>query len=294
VSLDAGGAGDGGCAGVRIRRRSRLPEPLTSYPEEIQGLLFDVRQLRTTMASDLSAAAAAVDSDAGGVARDIIEADRDDLAALGRRATPPAPADRAVAPRAPAGRRPVLPLAGAAVALPCVAALAVGGAILTAHAVQHPVRNSPTHPAAAPAVVSPVAASRSARAVLRTLQADVGRGADATVVAADLTRLRARLATVTTASAGSPATLSAVRQMVAVERRTVSRYRREGGTLPVAVPTSAAPRPGQPHGTHSPRSTVRRTQSHVHHTPPSLPHATSPPPVTLPTTAPTLPGSLGS
>lgn len=278
--------------GVRLRRRSRLPEPPATYPEEIQGLLFDVRQLRTTMATDLSAAAAAVDSDAGGVARDIIEADRDDLAALGRRAMPPTPADRAVT-RASAGRRGVLALAGAAVALPCVAALAVGGVILTAHAVHHPARNGATHPADTPAVVSPVAASKSARAVLRTLQADVGRGADATVVAADLTRLRARLATVTTASAGSPATLSAVRQMVVVERRTVSRYRREGGTLPVEGPTPAAPRPGHPPGTHSPHSTVRRTQSHVQHSPPALPHVTSPPPATLPTTVPTLPGSLG-
>lgn len=273
-----------------VRRRSRLAAPVTGYPQEIEGLLDDVRQLRTTMATDLSAAAAAVESNAGGVARDIIEADRDDLAALGIRATRPVATEH---PVARAGRRGALGLAGAAVVLPCVAALAVGGAFLTAHTLQHQDRTAPAATGSAkPAVVSPVVASRSAQALLHTLQADVGRGADSNVVAGDLARLRTQLTAATTAAAGSPATITAVRQMVAVERRTVSRYRREGGALPVTAPTPAAPRPGHPHGTHAPRSTARRARSHVHHTPPAVPHATSTPPLTLPTTPPTLPGSV--
>jgi hypothetical protein len=222
------------------------------------------------------------------VARDIIEADRDDLAALGNRAARPVATEH---PVARAGRRGALGLAGAAVVVPGVAALAVAGALLTAHAGHHATQSAPaTTGQATSAVVSPVAASRSARAMLRTLRADVGRGADPNVVAADLTRLRTQLSAVTTAAAGSPATLSAVRRMVAVERRTVSRYQREGGALPVTVPTPTAPRPGHPRGTHAPRSTVRRARSHVHHTPP-VPHATSPP-LTLPTTPPALPGDL--
>jgi hypothetical protein len=270
-----------------VRRRTPLPPPVNGYPQEIEGLLDDVRQLRTTMATDLSAAAAAVDSDAGGVARDIIEADRDDLAALGVRATRPIATEH---PAARAGRRGALGLVGAAVVLPCVAALAVGGVILSGHGGNRPTRSTPTHSAASPAAVDLLAASKAAEVMLRTLQTDVGRGADSNVVAADLTRLRTQLATVTTASGGR-ATLSAVRRMVALERRTVIRYRRDGGALPVAVPTPATPQPGRLRSTQAPRSTVRRARSHVHHTP-ATPPATSSPPLTLPTTPPTLPGSV--
>lgn len=278
---------------MRVRRRARPAAPVSAYPAEIEGLLDDVRQLRTTLTSDLSAAAAAVDSGAGGVARDIIEADRDDLAALERRATRPIAADR---PAAHAGRRGVLGLAGAAVVLPCVAALALGGAIMTAHARHHPTQEGRAGRSdAGPAVTAPVDASRSARALLRTLRADAGRQADASVVAGDLTRLRARLAAVTATANGSRATLATVRQMVAIERRTVSRYRRESGAVPVPLPTPAPPQLGHPGRAGSPHSTVRRTRSHVHRVRPTPPQLTStPPPLAVPTTMPRIPRGLSS
>jgi hypothetical protein len=109
----------------------RLTAP--ADPRSITDLLDDVRELRLTLAADLSTAAAAVDADSDEVAADILAGDRRDLAAFLRRSasrlegltpTSAPDADLAVAAPRPWRRRALVSLP----AIPLVGALAMSAA----------------------------------------------------------------------------------------------------------------------------------------------------------------------
>jgi len=74
---------------VVLKGQRRRPTPSdTVSAETLEHLLDDMRELRLTLVADLSAAAAAVESDSDRVAADIIESDRQELMAFLRRSTP--------------------------------------------------------------------------------------------------------------------------------------------------------------------------------------------------------------
>jgi hypothetical protein len=117
----------------RSRREESLPPEHPQYPEEIAGLIHDVHHLRTTMASDLSAAAGAVESDEPGVAIDFIEGGRGDLAALGLHGIDPGTPEAAVPSqrghrRTRSGVRTVM-----AATVPLLATAAVGATVVAAY-----------------------------------------------------------------------------------------------------------------------------------------------------------------
>jgi hypothetical protein len=261
-----------------------------AYPADIEVLLDDVRQLRTTMASDLSAAAAAVDSDAQGVARDIIAANRDDLAALGRRVTDPAAAPPPILPkpRHRDARQSVM-----ALGIPLLAATAVSAAALTAYTGH---RSDPATPAignqGASAGSHPAAAVNDAHATLLALTADLHRGAGIAVITADALRLRDQLASLAAGAAGDGSKLAAVHRMLTIEERLLSRYR-----MTVTVPTPAATAvPVRTQSSPVPRRTqhsVRRVKTAGTVTPePATPQPTATTPLPLPSVAPSVPDSV--
>jgi hypothetical protein len=113
---------------------SRRPDASLPPGNPIEGLLEEMHDLRMTLAADLSVAAGAADAGAEDVARDIIEADRAELARFARvanirlegldRPRPQAPAARPAWRRRIAVALPVVPVVGA-MALSAAAATGV-------------------------------------------------------------------------------------------------------------------------------------------------------------------------
>jgi hypothetical protein len=303
-----------------MRRRSRrdesLPPEHPQYPEEIAGLIHDVHNLRTTMASDLSAAAGAVESDEPGVASDLIEGGRGDLAALGLRSSDPGTPAAAVPAqrrhrRAGSGVRSVL-----AATVPLITTAAVGAAVVTAYAVHHDGPRSHTVRTLSHAPgATPVAPTDHAVAMLQALSADVRRGASPATIAARAALLHDELARLITTSAGDRRILTSIRRMLATEDHLLSRYADPRVTLelrsvrqleaslsppataPARVPvTTTRPTPVSTAVPPPPTATVAPTHKAVHKTQPpkpvqspTAPPATTAPPLPLPTLSPVVP-----
>jgi hypothetical protein len=307
-------------------RRSRTQPPLEpeAYPEEIARLLHDVASLRTTMTSDLSAAAAAVDSDEPGVARDIIEGDRRDLAGLGQRpeSSQPSPnrprRHRQPASRPRTGRRSVL-----AATVPLLATAVVGAALAAGYAVHRGAVPAPQ--SLRPTQVVPAqraAPTDHAAIMLRALTRDVRRGASPATISATAALLHDELASIAATAGGNSRTLATVRAMLAAEDRLLSGFTdprvatelravraleaslaaappaHAGSTLPTPGSTTlpGTPLPATPLPA-TPRSSISPTHRAVPKTPapqpvrtPTTPPTTTAPPLPVPTIPPTLPG----
>jgi hypothetical protein len=116
----------------QARRDGDEPETAT----QLDGLLAEMRDLRLTLAADLSTAAGAVEAGADGVAADIVEADRLELARFARFADQRLQRLAGEAPARPAWRRrvavalPVVPVVGA---MAFSAAAATGALHLPGH-----------------------------------------------------------------------------------------------------------------------------------------------------------------
>jgi hypothetical protein len=312
-----------------LRRWSRRPRSLPvphhdQYPEEIAGLIHDVQSLRTTMASDLSAAAGAVDSDQPAVAGDIIEGGRRDLAHLGKRSPGPGLAGRDL-PR-PRDHRWTSTRSGARAALtatvPLLALAAVGAAAVTAYTIDqhHPSSPGARHQTQLPGVPSPggtadrPAATDAAAATLHALTVAVRRGASPATIAATAALLHDQLASIAAASGGDSATLAAVRRMLAAEDHLLSgntdpriavewrAVRRLEATLTGQPSTvTHAPSVSQPPTpdsttlprTPAPTATPSRPAGQQSNPPRKLPSTPSPPatggPLPIPTISPILP-----
>jgi hypothetical protein len=303
-----------------MRRRSRrdesLPPEHPQYPEEITGLIHDVHNLRTTMASDLSAAAGAVESDEPGVASDLIEGGRGDLAALGLRSSDPATPAAAVPTqrrhrRAGSGVRAVL-----VATVPLLTTAAVGAAVVTAYAVHHDGPPAHTvHSLTHVPGVRPAAPTDHAAAMLQALSTDVRRGASPATIAARAALLHDELARLITTSAGNRQMLTSIRRMLATEDHLLSRYADPRVTLelrsvrqleaslnPPASAPARVPEATTPPTTvstaapHPPTPTVAPTHRAAHKTQapkpaqtPTAPPASTAPPLPLPTLSPVVP-----
>jgi hypothetical protein len=283
-----------------------------------------VQSLRTTMASDLSAAAGAVDSDQPDVAGDIIEGGRRDLAHLGQRNPRPAPAAPAL-PR-PRDHRRTSTRSGVRTVLtatvPLLAMAAVGAAAVTAYNIQQhdPGSAGARHQTQLPGVPNPgatthgPAATAAAAATLHALSIAVRRGASPATIAATAALLHDQLASIAAASGGDTATLAAVRRMlaaedhllsgnsdprIAVELRAVRRLEAtltsHPSTVTHAPSVSHPPTPGTTTLPRTPAPTAAPTRPAAHTTNPprKLPSTPTPPatsePLPIPTISPILP-----
>jgi hypothetical protein len=283
------------------------------YPEEIAGLIHDVHALRTTMASDLSAAAAAVESDEPSVASDIIEGGRGDLAAFGQR---PVAAERPVPPMPIPGRRR---RAGSGVrtvlvaTVPLLLTAAVGAAVVAHHTARHDAGGSSTiHRRTHVPGSTPVPPTARAAAMLHALGAEVRRGASPATIAARAALLHDELLRLIATAGGDRTLLAGIRRMLGTEERLLSRYadprvivqlrsvqRLEAtlerpslaSALPSRMPTPVA---STVRHTPAPTSTPTRRAAHPTHAPQAAPSPTTPPPTTgpplpMPTVSPLLP-----
>jgi hypothetical protein len=278
------------------------------------------------MATDLSAAAGAVDSDQPGVAGDIIEGGRRDLAHLGQRGPQPGPAGRDL-PR-PRDHRRTSTRSGFRTVLtatvPLLAIAAVGAAAVTAYNSQQHDQSSPgaRHQTQLPGVPSPgrtasrPAATDAAAATLHALSVAVRRGANPATIAATAALLHDQLAGIAATSGGDSETLAAVRRMLAAEEHLLSgttdpriavelrAVRRLEATLrdhpsPVthAPVVSQLPTPSSTTLPRAPAPTAAPTRPTGRTTKPprTLPSTPTPPattaPLPIPTLSPILPGS---
>jgi hypothetical protein len=303
-----------------MRRRSRrdksLPPEHPQYPEEIAGLIHDVHNLRTTMASDLSAAAGAVESDQHRVASDFIEGGRGDLAALGLRSSDPGTPPAGAVPTQRRHRRSGSAVRTVAAAtVPLLLTAAVSAAAVAAYAVHHDGPRSHTvHSLTRVPGVRPAAPTDRAAAMLQALSGDVRRGASPATIAARAALLHDELARLVATSTGDRQLIHSIRQMLAVEDHLLSRYADPRVILELrsvrqleASLNPSAPAPAQipsttPHPPvatavpPAPTPTVAPTHRAVHRTqapkPVQTPTASPPttaPPLPLPTLTPVLP-----
>jgi hypothetical protein len=304
-----------------MRRRSRrdesLPPEHPQYPEEIAGFIHDVHNLRTTMASDLSAAAGAVESDEPGVASDFIEGGRGDLAALGLRAGDPGTPVAEVPTQRRHHRGSSAVRAVAAATVPLLATAAVGAAVVAAYTIHHDGPRSETvHTLTQSPGATQAAPIDHAAAMLAALNTDVRRGASPATIAARAALLHDELARLISTAAGDRQTLTSIRRMLATEDRLLTRYAdprvrielrsvraleaslNPRPTTPVrlATPTAAPPSPVSTAVPHRPTPSVAPTHPAVHktHAPKPVPSPTASPPATtpplpLPTLSPGLP-----
>ncbi|HVT22978.1 MAG TPA: hypothetical protein VHE57_16490 [Mycobacteriales bacterium] len=212
----------------------------------IVDLLDTVRDVRTTLAIDLSAAAGALEENQPEIARDILAATSAELTRLGGERQHPA-ADQVAAARRRARRRralialPAVPLVGA---LAMTTAAALGGSHdEAAHRAVAPA--SPTTPASAPAQHT------SATTALRRLEHVVTRHAKAAQVIAVADDLHQQL-TRMIATSDNPAQLHVVRQLLALEQNVLEGSKLPGTQLALAASRAIAqllehrPAPSQP------------------------------------------------
>lgn len=240
TSLGRNAHGGGETGGV-VRRRDRDAAAAAQDPQSpaddraIAELLERVRDVRTTLAIDLSAAAGALEEDRPEVARDILTATTTEVAAIGARS--PRRRTRPVTPRH-RGRRvllalPLVPLVGG-IAMTTAAAMGWSG-ITTSHHHRHPTTQvtatTTHHPVVAVHSPSTAVAHKAAATTLHRLEHVVKhdpRASQVLAVAADLhEQLTAMIATAT----NNPAGLHVVRQLLALEQHVLEMSKVPGTQL---------------------------------------------------------------
>lgn len=246
--------------------------PSAGLDQPLAELLDDVRDLRLTLAADLTAAAAAAELGAERIAADIVDGDRSELAAFTRRAiarlrdldetdaVPVAPVAVEPAPVAAGGRGqwrrralitlPAVPLAGA---LAMSAAAAMG--VLPG---QHPARSTP-------AVAEPAAPVSSTFERFATV---VAGDPSASQVVAAASALHEQIAAMIATAPEDPSGVREVAQLLQMEQALLLRKLPPGSSivlaqsrrlaarlLSVTAAPSAAPMPTSTHNS-SPKPTT--------------------------------------
>jgi hypothetical protein len=258
----------------RGRRRDR-----TADDPAIIDLLETVREVRTTLAVDLSAAAGALDENQTAVARDIIAATSQDLA-LVQDAHHPDPSELAKRRRSRRARAllalPAVPLVGA---LAMTTAAALGGSSKPAH---HVIAATPT-----PTPTHHTAASTA----LQRLEHVVDQHAKAAQVIGAADDLHKQLTRMIATSTNDPAQLHVVQQLLTLEQHVLEGSKVPGTQLALAASRAIAellenrPTKSQPKHSFSSRTTptnapathptpaAKPTQTHVQRAP--QPHRTA-------------------
>jgi hypothetical protein len=311
-------------AGVDPRLEAGADEPVDPYPA-LSELLDDMRELRMTLAADLSAAAGATEDDAHDVAGQIVDADRRELAAFVRRAvgrlsalepgagaTPAIPVPTAFPPSAfkqvPQQRLrrrvllslPAVPLIGA---LAMSAAAAAGLLPVPGHSSGHVAQPAPR--ASAPvtstfnqfeAVLdsdpSPAQLMRAATALHRQLAALIataqGNPGHVTEVARLLQLEQALL--LRKQPPGSDVVLAESRKLAAKLLKLAPIASPSSQPTPASVPTSQSSSPAQHQTQPTPSSTPASQPTKAPTPTPTPTHSTSPSPA--PSTSNGYPGHL--
>lgn len=311
-------------AGADLRLDPRLDQaadPAEPYPA-LSGLLDDMRELRMTLAADLSAAAGATEDGANDVAGQIVDADRREVAAFVRRAigrlsalepddaTPPVPVPTAFpnVPRPRWRRRvlvslPAIPLIGA---VAMSAAAAAGLLPVPGHTSGHVVRPAPhaaapvtstftqfeavldSDPSPAQLIRAATALHRQLAALIATAQANPGH---VTEVARLLQMEQALL--LRKQPPGSDVVLAESRKLAAKLLKLAPVVSPSSQPTPASVPTSQS---SPPHHTQpTPSSTPSSHPSKAATPSPTATHSTSPTPSSSSSNGypGPLPGSLG-
>lgn len=197
----------------------------------LDGLLEEMRDLRLTLAADLTAAAGAADAGADDVAAEIVEADRKELARFFRVADQrllrlqklagEAPAETTSNPR---WRRrvvvalPVVPVVGAL----AVSAAAATGVLTIPHGATH---KAPPVAAAAPVATTPVNSSFLAFADV------VGSDPSASQVIAAAHRLHKQLAQLIATSPNDPGSAAQIAELLRMEQSLLLREQPPGASV---------------------------------------------------------------
>lgn len=244
-------------------RRARRGRPIEARPgTPLDGLLDDVRDLRLTLASDLSAAAGAVEMGADRIASEILAGDREDLARFvrdadllleeGRRAT-------ATAQLTPQWRRraaAVLP------AVPLVGAIALSAAAATGVV---PVPGIPAHSPSRPQVAH--AGSIPVTSAFAQFASLVDRDPSATQLLAAAAVLHRQFAVLIATNPHDPSQVAQIEQLLRMEQSLLLRRQPPGTPLVLAAASRLAARLDSTAGsragtTTAPTPTATRTRHH--------------------------------
>jgi hypothetical protein len=195
-------------------KRSRRASDVAAERSPLESLLEDMRDLRLTLAADLNAAAGAAEEGAAGVASDIVEADREELARFARVADQRLLRLQRLAtagPETPKWRRRVvvsLPV------VPVVGAMALSAAAATgALPMPGSDRNGSTDRAAVTQSVSPQPVDS-----LRQLVDVIDNNPSASQVIAAASRLHRQLRHLIASSPGDPNQVSRIAELIRMEQ----------------------------------------------------------------------------
>lgn len=275
---------DGGETGAVVSKGRRADEPASARAATdpvIIDLIGRVRDVRTTLAIDLSAAAGALDEDQPEIAGEILAATAADLAVLGHSSHAPGSDHPAIARRS---RRTRVLLALPAV--PLVGALAMTTAVALSDGSTHATH----HVASTSAPSGPILASTT----LQRLEHVVSQHPKAAQVLAVADDLHQQLTRMIVTSTNDPAQLHVVQQLLALEQHVLESSKVPGTQLALAASREVAKLLA-----HLPRHTQPKHSFSSHTTPTSAPttqpKATTPPaptrtqqvPQSHPTSSPT-------
>jgi hypothetical protein len=198
-------------------RRRREPAAESGTP--LDGLLAEMRDLRLTLAADLTAAAGAAEEGADDVAAQIVDADRRELALFARdadrrlRRLQRGPQPTAAGPAAPRWRRR---LVVALPVVPMVGALAVSAAAATGVLALPGSGTDQTSTLSAPALS--VSAGDSASSTFREFADVIGGDPSASQVIAAAGRLHDQLAKLLASSSTDPGSAAQLVQLLRMEQ----------------------------------------------------------------------------
>lgn len=221
---------------------------------EIVDLIAGVRSARINLTADLAAAAGAVDAEQFEVARDILDAERADLAAfvadarqsLNEQTSHRLQPDPAIpAPRRPRRTRsrvlialPAVPLVGA---LAMSAAVAIGAGYHHSHraaaVTQHLTRNTASTPSTS---MLPSAQPTAADTTLHRLEHVVTHHPQAAQVLAVASDLHAQLTQMIASSKNDPQQLGVVRRLLVLEQHVLEINNAPGSTAALAASRAIA------------------------------------------------------
>ena len=218
------------------RLRRRTTPSTTATPEQLADVLDDVRRLRLTLTTDLSAVAGAIDEDTPSVVRDILEADHGELAELMQRNYARVAISPPSRPRRPVRRRALLALP--AVPLIGVAAMTTAAA-LAGHQHGH-VTAAPHNSVARQADATGMGDVATPTQTLLRLESVLSHDPKASEVLAITDQLHRQLATLVAASTNSPGQLSAAQRLLDVEQQLLEEHRPPGVAGMLAAAASLA------------------------------------------------------
>ncbi len=258
------------------------PEPEDDVsPEALDDLLAEMRELRLTLAADLSTAAGATDAGAPEIAADIIEADRGELARFARVADERLrrlPADRDDRTPATAWRRRF------AVTLPAIPA--VGAIALTAAAAGGvlPIPGSGGGSTAPGAAAHASATATPVDSTFRRFVNVIDGNPSASQVIAAASKLHRQIRKLIASSPADPSRAAAVAELLRMEQSLLMRERPPGAGVVLDATRRLAARLS----TAAPKTTPSISPSWVPSLPPShRPHREQRPDAPAPTASPT-------